>query len=149
MSADFVPTLKEIEDAMLVLDKAVCAAEDGNLHFGTTSDASRFTTKVAGAYTTDTTIETISVELPNSTRVEVTLERDGVNPEASVSCIYEDFLGATPVSDFSYSRSVIIDGIYEEPRNWIATYEIRTSVPEADPRLDPNVQIVQIEEEDT
>lgn len=49
-STEFVPTLAELDEAKLTLDKAIVACEDGQLHFAYSGDAERFTKRLAAAY---------------------------------------------------------------------------------------------------
>lgn len=63
-------------------------------------------------FATDTTIDSVQVELPNGTYVNVRIEHDGVNPEPTVTAELEEDNECVAVP-FSYSRRVLIDGTEE------------------------------------
>lgn len=49
MGNDFVPTLRELDEAKLTLDKAICAVEDGRM-FIPDNETDRFVRRLSAAY---------------------------------------------------------------------------------------------------
>lgn len=98
---------------------------------------------------TDTTIDHVIVELDNGTYVHVQLERDGVNPQPTVTCSFEEGNEVIDLPNFTNTHTVLIDGIEEQPRPWLVGYEIRSSVDGGDqPVHSGEVAVLAIDEDE-